>query len=159
MGKFRFLRKIFTNIKFHEKKNFLIQLPIFKGFSTKDIILLMRMLKERTYLKGEALFNQGDAARALFIVFKGKVELKKTYSDGTVKTIGYVTTGEFFGEMALLEALPRNVTAVAVEKTSVFMLFKNTLDNLVYDKSKVGISIIHYLAKTLSARLRTLTEK
>jgi CRP-like cAMP-binding protein len=158
MGKFKFLRKIFTNIKFHEKKNFLKQLPIFKHLSTKEIVQLMRMLKGRTYLKGEILFNQGDTARAMFIIFKGKVELKKTSQDGTVKTIGHAADGEFFGETALLEDVPRPATAIAQEKTFVFMLFKSTLDNLVHDKNKTGILILHYLAKTLSARVRTASE-
>lgn len=158
MRKFKFLRKIFTSIRFQEKKNFLAHLAIFKELSGKDIIRLMKVLKEKTYLKDEILFKQGDAARALFIVFRGKVELRKLSTDGSNKTVGYVTAGEFFGEMALLEDMPRNLTAVAIEKTCVFMLFKNSLDNLVFDKSKAGIYIIHYLAKALSARVRTLTK-
>jgi CRP-like cAMP-binding protein len=159
MKKFKFLRKIFTNIRFQEKKDFISQLPIFKDLSNKDIIRLMRVLKEKTYLKDEVLFRQGDAARALFIVHKGKVELRKACPDNAAKTIGHAAVGEFFGEMALLEDMPRTLTAVAIEKTHVFMLFKHTLDNFVMDKSKAGIFIIHYLAKTLSARIRTLTEK
>ncbi|HUT86168.1 MAG TPA: cyclic nucleotide-binding domain-containing protein [Elusimicrobiales bacterium] len=158
MKKFKFLKKIFTNIKFQEKKNFLVQLPIFKELSLKDIARLMRGLKEKTFLKDEILFKQGDAARALFIVSKGKVDLKKTNPDNTSEIIGHANAGEFFGEMALLEDMPRTVTAVATEKTHVFMLFKSTLDNMVFDRSKAGVSIIHYLAKTLSARVRTLTE-
>lgn len=159
MGKFRFLRKIFTSIRFQEKKNFLAQLAIFKDLSNRETTRLMKVLKEKTYLKDEILFRQGDASRALFIIFKGKVDLQKMSADGSLKTIGHVGTGEFFGEMALLEDMPRNLTAIATEKTHVFMLFKHTLDNLVLEKSKIGIFVLHYLAKALSARVRTMAEE
>ncbi len=60
--------------------------------------------------------------------------------------------------MALLEEMPRTGSAVADENTQVYMLFKSKLDALLYSHPRIGVVITHYLAQTLSARLRAKLE-
>ena len=67
--------------------------------------------------------------------------------------------GEFFGEMALLEEMPRTATAHALEDTKVFMLFKIKLESLLFARPKIGVVIAAQLAKIMSARLRDMLEK
>ena len=141
-----------------EKREFLKRLPIFQGLKKNDFTYLLRTLEERTYLKGETLFNEGDIGRALFIVASGNVSLKRKNVDGSEQLLADVHPGEIFGEMALLEEMPRTASASAGEKTRIFLLYKNRLENLIYDYPRAGAAIIHYLARTLSSRLRALME-
>lgn len=142
------------------KLDFLRNISLFEGIKKSQLIHVLESLQERTYLKGETIFAQGDIGRALFIVLDGKIALSRLDpASQKPETIAEVNPGEFFGEMALLEEMPRTATATAAEETRVFMLFKIKLDSLLFSYPKIGVVIAAQLAKILSARLRALLEK
>ncbi len=143
-----------------EKLDFLKGIKLFEGVKKRQLIHVLESLQERTYLKGETIFAQGDIGRALFIVFSGKIALARVDA-ATQKSevIAEVHPGEFFGEMALLEEMPRTATAYALEDTKVFMLFKIKLDSLLFSRPHIGVNIAAQLAKIMSARLRAMMEK
>ena len=142
------------------KLSFLKNIRLFEGIRRRQLIHVLESLQERTYLKGETIFAQGDIGRALFIVFSGKIALSRlspaTHKD---EVIAEVNPGEFFGEMALLEEMPRTASACALEETKVFMLFKIKLETLFFSRPQIGVIIAAQLAKIMSARLRAIIEK
>ncbi len=139
---------------------FLKSIRLFEGIKKRQLIHVLESLQERTYLKGETIFTQGDIGRALFIVFSGKIALARLdKTTQKTETIAEVHPGEFFGEMALLEEMPRTATACALEDTKVFMLFKIKLDSLLFARPVIGVTIAAQLAKILSARLRAILEQ
>ena len=139
---------------------FLGRIRLFEGIKKRSLIHVLENLQERTYLKGETIFTQGDIGRALFLVFSGKIALSRL-DPATQKseTIAEVHPGEFFGEMALLEEMPRTATACALEETKVFMLFKIKLESLLFVRPKIGVVIASQLARIMSARLRAYLDK
>ncbi len=142
------------------KMDFLKNISLFKGTRRSQLIHVLESLQERTYLKGETIFTEGDIGRALFIVFSGKIALSRLdRSTQKSETIAEVHPGEFFGEMALLEEMPRTATAYALEDTKVFMLFKIKLESLLFARPVIGVTIAAALAKIMSARLRAIIEK
>ncbi|HAT71828.1 MAG TPA: hypothetical protein DCS63_03335 [Elusimicrobia bacterium] len=142
------------------KLDFLKGIRLFGGIRKRQLIHVLECLQERTYLKGETIFTQGDIGRALFIVFAGKIALART-DQATQKSeiIAEVHPGEFFGEMALLEEMPRTATAYALEDTKVFMLFKIKMESLLFARPAIGVTLAAQLAKIMSARLRAMIEK
>jgi CRP/FNR family cyclic AMP-dependent transcriptional regulator len=157
------LLNIFNRIYDEEilgKLDFLKNIGLFEGIKKRQLIHVLESLQERTYLKGETIFAQGDIGRALFIVYSGKIALSRLDAQGQKgDTLAEVAPGEFFGEMALLEEMPRTATAMAAEETKVFMLFKIKLDSLLFSYPKIGVVIATHLARILSARLRDGMEK
>ena len=142
------------------KIDFLRTIRLFEGIRKRDIIHILENLQERTYLKGETIFTQGDIGRALFIVSSGKIALTRLDREtGKSEVIAEVRPGEFFGEMALLEEMPRTATACAQEETRVFMLFKIKLESLLFSRPRIGVVIATQLAEIMSARLRVYIEK
>ena len=133
-----------------EKLSFLKSIKLFEGIRKRQLIHVLESLQERTYLKGETIFTQGDIGRALFIVFSGKLALSRLDRDtGHSEIIAEVQPGEFFGEMALLEEMPRTAGAYALEETRVFMLFKIKLETLFFARPKIGVIIATQLATEL----------
>jgi CRP/FNR family cyclic AMP-dependent transcriptional regulator len=142
-----------------EKIDFLKSIRLFREIGEKDLIYILESLTERTYLKGETIFSEGDIGRALFIIASGKVTL--TVFDKEIKKakqLAEVHPGEMFGEMALLEEMPRSATVTAAEDTKVLMMFNSKLENLFLSKPKIGIVIATQLAKVMSSRLRAQIE-
>ncbi len=77
--------------------------------------------QERTYEEGEIIFPEGDSGRELYIIQEGSVEILKDTPKGTLKLAQFYK-GDFFGEMALLQSLPRYASARAKGKTKLLIL-------------------------------------
>jgi len=154
----RFLKKVVYDSSLQRKISFLKGLELFKDLSHREISRLAHSLHSRTYHEGEVLFLEGDIGRALFILESGKVELTRRDSSGKARLIYTLGAGEFFGEMALLEQLPRTASATAVERSHLYLLYRSKLDSLLHSQPKIGMSIMTHLAQILSARLRRTTQ-
>ncbi|MCX7905379.1 MAG: cyclic nucleotide-binding domain-containing protein [Elusimicrobiales bacterium] len=139
-----------------EKIKFLSNIHILKGIKRRDLLYLLEDLYEKKYIKGEVIFLKGDIGRALFIVYRGKIGL---YNSNDMKNlVAEVNEGDFVGEMALLEEMPRTMCAVALQDSVVFMLYKVNLEDMIKTKPKIASIISYNLACVLSARLRALLE-
>ena len=154
----KLLRRLLTDPAFAKKKAFLKSLPLFKDLSGRDIGAVMQALHIRTYEEGEAVFVEGDIGRALFLVETGRVELTKSDPQGRPQRLVVAGPGDFFGEMALLEELPRSASATAIEKATLHLFYRTTLEALLRHDPRVGVSILLHIARLLSARLRRASQ-
>ncbi len=150
----RFLKKFLTDSRFQAKKKFLKSLDLFRDLNNNELGHLAQALHERTYHAGEVVFVEGDIGRALFILESGKIELTRLGPDGKNVPVYTLRPGEFFGEMALLEQLPRTASATAVERSHLYLLYRSKLEQILHYYPRVGVSIMTHLAQILSARLR-----
>lgn len=153
----RFLKKWVADPTIERKRAFLRSLDLFQDLRSSDLGHLVHCLHTRIYHEGEVLFQEGDIGRALFILESGQVALTKLASDGKPQKIFNLSPGEFFGEMALLEQLPRTATATATEKSHIYLLYRAKLDSLLSHHPRIGVSIMAHLAQILSSRLRRAT--
>ncbi len=154
MSALKALKRWFIDPQFSRKKHFLRSLDIFKEVRDRDLGQLVAALHSRSYREGEVIFVEGDIGRALFILDSGSVALTRLGANGKQIPLYTLNPGDFFGEMALLESLPRTATATATEKTHLHLLYKSKLDALLLAQPRIGVSIMSHLARLLSARLR-----
>ena len=153
------LKNLLTDVRFEKRRRFLKSLSICKRLRDRDLGYLSQSFHSRTYHEGEVLFLEGDIGRALFVIESGKVELTKTGHDGKPQHLAVLGPGTFFGEMALLEQLPRSASAITLEKSTILLLYRSKLDAILHYHPRIGVSIMHHMAQLLSARLRkTSTE-
>ena len=75
----------------------------------------------RTYKPGDTLFTEGSTGRELFIIHEGTVGIYKDGSDGRIE-LARVERGGIIGEMALLDALPRSATGIAIDKVTALII-------------------------------------
>lgn len=73
------------------------------------------------YQDGECVFEEGDTGRDLYIVQSGAVRVVKKTKSETIE-IAEFTKGDFFGDIALLQSLPRYASAYAKGKTRLLTL-------------------------------------
>jgi CRP/FNR family transcriptional regulator len=154
MSPLKSLRQWFVDPQFSRKKQFLHSLELFQDLKARELGGLVHALHARTYQTGEVVFAEGDIGRALFILETGRVELTRKDPAGQPVVLHALKPGEFFGEMALLESLPRSATATATEPTRLHLLYKTKLDALLISEPRIGVSIMRHLAHLLSSRLR-----
>jgi CRP-like cAMP-binding protein len=103
---------------------------------------------------GELLFQEGDAGTSMFVLQSGRVRVYRTIG-ATEVTIAHLGPGELFGEMAVLEGLPRTATAVAAEPSVVVELDRQVFEDMVRENGEIALRIL----RKLSGRLREADQK
>jgi CRP/FNR family transcriptional regulator, cyclic AMP receptor protein len=103
----------------------------------------------RDFKAGEVIFNQGDAARDLFIVQSGKVEIR--LGNRLLETI---EANNIFGEMALIDQAPRSATAVAGTDVKLVPVGEKQFLFLVSRTPYFSLNVM----RTLARRLRAMNE-
>jgi cAMP-dependent protein kinase regulator len=66
------------------------------------------------FKKGAVILKQGDPPDKFYIIIEGFVTVSYTMPDGRVQTIAHLTSGDYFGEIGLLEGTPRIATVTAL---------------------------------------------
>ena len=104
-------------------------------FSHVDDATLARCvdsLRTRRYRRNETIFHQGDPGDSLYVIESGAVKIVLPDPEGEegaiIATLG---TGDFFGELALLDGEEHSATAVALEPTEAMVLRREAFDRLV----------------------------
>jgi CRP-like cAMP-binding protein len=134
------------------------QIPLFGTFQPADHEQLASLLRRRNLKKGDVLFRKGDEGTALYIIIKGRIKITVPSKLGDEITLAILSQGDFFGEMALLDSLPRSADATAVEETLLYMLNRSDfLSFLIHNENAVR-SILYALSSRLRKTDDFLTE-
>lgn len=132
----------------HEE--FLARVPIFSNCTPDEIAAITAVAQPSFFQPGQIIVTQGTPGQAFYLIIAGRVEILR---DG--HSLGAFGTGDFFGEMALLDQAPRSATIKAIEQTECLMLsswdFKAQLEKYP--------SIAVKLLEVLSRRLRVADER
>jgi CRP-like cAMP-binding protein len=109
---------------------------------------------EREFADRDLICSEGESGSEMFIIQFGKVRITKSSKHGQVE-LAILEKGNFFGEMSVLEGLPRDATAEAVGKTRVLVM--NTGSLLV--RLRRDPTLAFELLYRLSGRIRTLNSR
>ena len=100
---------------------------LFGGLDPKALRHLAARVSERSYKKGQLIFYQGDPGDALFVVVEGVVKVFVPSEEGDEMVLITLSAPEVFGEVALIDGGPRSASAEALEPTTVLMLTREVL--------------------------------
>lgn len=106
--------------------NLLRTLPLFATLSEEQHQQITEHITLEYFPEGYVLFKEGDVGDALYLVKSGKVQITKQD-----KVLAELIEGDFFGEMALMDAAPRNANAILLEDSELFRLNKSDFDRLL----------------------------
>jgi CRP-like cAMP-binding protein len=110
--------------------------------------------------EGDFVFREGELGTEMYIIHEGKVEiLSGTGSSETL--LGVLEKGDFFGEMSILEDLPRAASARAVTDVKLLQINGSTFDLLLRNNPEIAVRMMRKLARRLRETdelLRSSTE-
>jgi len=104
----------------------------------------------RTFEPGDVLFREDEAGTTMFVIQAGQVRITKAAREG-VKTLAILGPGEFFGEMAILNAKPRTATAEALTALRVLVIDAKTFSQMVVSNAEIAVRLITKLSRRLDA--------
>lgn len=142
---------------------------IFQDLTRREVSLLLKTVHVRKYRPSEAIFKQGEAGVGMYIVVEGNVDIHVDESslnnpvldeNNQQVFITRLKSGDFFGEMALVENSPqRSATAIACGETQLIGFFKPDLNDIIERSPSTGVKIIYRLCEVLGRRLRETSTK
>jgi len=107
----------------------------------------------KDFPKGTLLFREGELGRNMFIIQKGKVQVRKRVGSGE-KVLAELGEGEFFGEMALLMGMDRSATVEVIEDSKILVVTPETFESLLRSNIDIALKMLRKLA----GRLRALND-
>ncbi|HVR40683.1 MAG TPA: cyclic nucleotide-binding domain-containing protein [Thermoanaerobaculia bacterium] len=110
-----------------------------------------------TYAAGDCIFEQGELGTEMFIIQEGEVDIIKRIGTESHQ-LSRLEKGDFFGEMAVLEAMPRTADAVAVSDVKLVAINGSRFDEMLRKNPEVAVRIIRKYSKRLR-EANTLLEK
>jgi len=127
------------------------QVSFFADLPEEEIKALSSATKRRTFRASEVIFHRDDPGQVLYMIKEGKVKICIISPDGQEVSLAVLGKGEYFGEFALLDGLPRSTDAVALEKVECYTLQRSDFLNAILKNPKIAILVLEALSK----RLRT----
>jgi uncharacterized membrane protein len=122
--------------------SFLGQIHLFAQLDDDERGVLAQAMSERTLAPGETLFRLGEPGDSMFIVQSGGVELSVTDTAGQKIVLHTSRSGEFFGELSLLDGGSRTATAAAIEPAHLFVLDREDLLQLFRKRPDAALDML-----------------
>jgi CRP-like cAMP-binding protein len=133
-------------------------IPIFEGINKETLNHLWKQVEKVELPAGTVIVREGEPGNRLYLVGSGFVRVCKRFDQSDEVELAALTEGDFFGEMCILETLPRAATVQAVTETTVFSMSSSVFFNL-HEKAPGQYAILVLnIARDLSRRLRALDE-
>jgi len=133
--------------------------PFFSHLTEEELGRIIALGRIVAYPKDMALFHEGDVGEAFYIVVNGSIRISKQVPGVGEESVYFVERGNWFGEMALIDAFPRSATAVAHQAAEVLFLDRHSLLSL-FDKDPIlARKILWAHCRTLSIRLRETNDR
>jgi CRP/FNR family cyclic AMP-dependent transcriptional regulator len=129
-------------------------LHLFSELNFAAIKELTYLAAERLFRRGEIIFEENANGNSLMAIISGEVRISQRATVSGEETLTVLKKGDFFGEMALLEDLPRSATAIAHSDAYMLEISRDKFLRFIEKDTASGVKILFTLAKILSSRLR-----
>jgi CRP/FNR family cyclic AMP-dependent transcriptional regulator len=119
--------------------------PLFDGLSRKELTQLAQVSEDLEVEPGKVLCTEGEIGHEFFVIVDGKVKVTRKG-----KRVAMRGGGDFVGEIALLEELPRTATVTAETPVRLFVLTRMDFRQLLDQEPRVERKVLRALARRLA---------
>ncbi len=133
--------------------------PIFAGLEECAVAILYERATPTEAKSGDVIVTEGDVGNTFYLIESGSVKVVKRYKEAGEVTLAQLGRGEFFGEMCILETLPRSASVVACEQSTLLGIPALAFYHLYKKMPEQHSVLVLNIARDLSRRLRALDQR
>ena len=124
-------------------------IPLFIGMDDDELAAIAAIMDEVQFRPTQVIFNADQLGGTLYIVRAGQVELSIVDDDGEKLVLELLESGDFFGELSLLDGGTRSATATATQRTDTLVLDRHEFLDLMLQKPHMAQDVMVALAKRI----------
>ena len=142
-----------------DRRAFLAGTPFFGGLQDAALDRVIALLKEHRFPETASVFQEGEQGRSMFIVHSGELVVSKRPDSGGVIRMTGLKSGDFFGEMTLIEMQNRSATVVAESPTVLYELTARQLYTYYKADIHAYVMVLQNINRELCRRLRRVDDR
>ena len=132
---------------------------LLQDLSNEDLEGLATYCEMRTMNEGTTVFIENMPGESLFLITKGSIRISKMFAEGDEKTLVALGPEDVFGEMAVIDGLPRSATARVAENAELISFKKKDLERLCSDDAQLALKLVSNIVRVFSKRVRESSEE
>lgn len=131
------------------------QTKLFSSLNPAELEFLRASAEERHFAADEVIFREGDDGTGLFVLWSGQVEISGLFGQDQRRSLARIGPGDYFGEMAAIDAAPRSASAIAIEPAHACFIPRDALLQLIETSPRLAVNFI----REFSLRMREFNRK
>ncbi|MFL6215008.1 MAG: cyclic nucleotide-binding domain-containing protein [Blastocatellia bacterium] len=121
--------------------------PLFEPLTDEERERVVSALIKHLYAPGELILKRGDAGGSMFIISRGRVDIRLSQVNGGTQQVAVLEPGNYFGEMALFTGEPRTADVYALDEVEVLEIRKSAIEPLMHDNAQLAEAISRRVAE------------
>lgn len=143
----------------HDRATTLGRAYLFRNLTPHELEPFLKVARYRSYSPNEMVIAEEETGEDLFLILDGSVRVIKGRSGEYEQVIGMLREGEFFGEMALIDRMPRSASVYAHQPLKLVIFSHQDLREIFSSNPAIGLKVVTAFAEVLSKRLRDTNDK
>jgi CRP/FNR family cyclic AMP-dependent transcriptional regulator len=132
-----------------ENKAFLRRVPLFAGLTEPQLEALAAGSARRSYPKGRTIVSEGEPSQSMYILLAGRAKVQRSDSEGKEVILAVLGSGEFFGEMSLIDDAPRSASVITLEPCEFMAVSKEAFKAMLAQSPEVSMNVMRGLVRRL----------
>lgn len=127
------------------------KIPLLAGVNEQALARVAAALQLRTVERGRPVLQKGSVGEHLLFVLSGRLQVVDLTEDGREIGLDFLTAGDYFGELSIIDGLARSASIMALENSLIAALPRSQALALIYHNPLV----VERLLKRMAASIRT----
>ena len=132
-----------------ENKAFLRRVPLFSGLTEPQLENLAGGSARRSYPEGRTIVAEGEPSQSMYILLAGRAKVQRSDSEGKEVILAVLSSGEFFGEMSLIDDAPRSASVITLEPCEFMAVSKEAFKAMLVQSPEVTMAVMRGLVRRL----------
>ena len=130
-------------------KAFLRRVPLFAGLTEIQLDQLAAGSARRSYPKGRTIVSEGEPSQSMYILLAGRAKVQRSDSEGKEVILAVLGSGEYFGEMSLIDDSPRSASVITLESSEFIAVSKEAFKAMLAQSPDMAMSVMRGLVRRL----------
>ncbi len=132
-----------------ENKAFLRRVPLFSSLTEMQLDNVAAGSARRSYPKGRTIVAEGEASQSMYILLAGRAKVQRSDSEGKEVILAVIGSGEFFGEMSLIDDAPRSASVITLEPCEFMAITKDAVKGVLMQSPETSMAVMRGLVRRL----------
>jgi CRP/FNR family cyclic AMP-dependent transcriptional regulator len=132
-----------------ENKAFLRRVPLFSSLTEAQLEGVAAGSARRSYPRGRTIVAEGEASQSMYILLAGRAKVQRSDSEGKEVILAVIGSGEFFGEMSLIDDAPRSASVITLETCEFMAVGKDIFKTILMQSPELCMAVMRGLVRRL----------